>query len=250
MIKNISTKTKNAFSEQLMNELSSLKFCIVGCGGTGATFAEMLVRSGAKNICLVDGDKVCLSNLNRVFGFVHKDSGEYKVKALKDRLESINTGINICSIPDNFRKSENITDDNTNGQKVRDSVYSADVVFIGVDKNEIRIECEELCKQEPKKMYLSTGIIVDKEFAYFECNWKPETPEHKKEDEGYGPENSSFISIVSEATSVAFTMLLHHIDNPKSREFKSYYKKYSGFKPITIQIDGKCIMQNTNCNKL
>ena len=45
------------------------------------------------------------------------------------------------------------------------------------------------------------------------------------EVEGYGPENASFASIVLEATSVAFTMLLSHLRDGKS-PFRRYRRKY------------------------
>ncbi len=56
------TRTREALGGDLMKQLNSLHFCIVGCGGTGTTFSEMLVRSGAKNIDLVDGGNVDLTN--------------------------------------------------------------------------------------------------------------------------------------------------------------------------------------------
>jgi len=239
MGKSILTRTKAVLGKKMMEKLASLRFCIVGCGGTGATFAEMLVRSGVKNICLVDGDKVDETNLNRVFGFVSENVGENKVNILKERLESIGPEINVCSFTDYLRSREHTTPGNHQGQKVRDCVYDADAIFIGTDTNESRIVCEELCKDKSGgKIYLSCGIGVEKEKSFFECNWKPETPIKKQKGTGYGPENASYISIVTEATSVAFSMLLYHLKKPQSDKYKKYYKEYDkDFIPLKCQLD-------------
>ena len=43
-------RTSKALGDKVMERLRSLRFCIVGCGGTGANFAEMLVRTGATGL--------------------------------------------------------------------------------------------------------------------------------------------------------------------------------------------------------
>ena len=85
----VDDRTAKALGNDVMERLRSLRFCIVGCGGTGANFAEMLVRTGATRLTLIDGSGVEESNLNRVFSFSYSDCGDPKVEALKRRLESI-----------------------------------------------------------------------------------------------------------------------------------------------------------------
>lgn len=224
---NILTRTEAALGKDLMKKLSSLHFCIVGCGGTGATFAEMLVRSGAKNINLVDGKDVDPTNLNRVFSFVSEDGGNKKVGILENQLKSINPEINVHSFAHHLISEENTVDGNCLAQAVRDCIRDSNVVFIGTDTNESRILCEGLCRNKGGKEYLSVGIHVEYGKSFFECNWRPKTPEAKREERGYGPENASYISIVTEATCVAFSMLLHHLKNPESRKFRKYYREYN-----------------------
>lgn len=234
------TRTEAALGKQLMDRLASLRFCVVGCGGTGATFAEMLVRSGAKNMALVDGDRVDSTNLNRVFSFVPEDTQENKAEILKKRLETINPEINVCSFAHHLLSEENIVKENPLPQKARDCVYDSHVVFIGTDTNESRMACEKLCRDKPDKMYLSCGVGVENEKSFFECYWKPDTPEEKKDAEGYGPENASYISIVTEAASVAFSMLIHHLKNSDSDKFRQYYKEYdANFTISKIELDHK-----------
>ena len=234
----ILTRTEAALGKKVMKKLSSLHFCIVGCGGTGATFAEMLVRSGANNIDLVDGEDIDSTNLNRVFSFISADVGSNKAEILKRRLKLITSTVNVRSFAHHLISEENTVGGNRLAQTVRDRIRDADVVFIGTDTNVSRIVCEALCRNSERKMYLSTGIHVGKRKSYFECNWRPKTPPAKKKARGYGPKNASYTSIVTEATSVAFSMLLHHLKKPESKKFRKYYREYDGdFMVLTTALD-------------
>ena len=225
---NMLARTEAALGKDLMEKLSSLHFCIVGCGGTGTTFAEMLVRSGAKNIDLIDGEDVDSTNLNRVFSFILADVDSKKADILKRRLKLIEPEVNVRSFTHHLISEENTVPGNRLAQAVRNCIRDADVVFIGTDTNESRIVCEDLCRNKEGKMYLSTGIHVEDGKSFFECNWRPKTPKAKKEARGYGPKNASYISILTEATSIAFSMLLHHLKNLESKKFRKYYREYDG----------------------
>ena len=236
----IDVRTVEALGNNLMEKLRLLQFCIVGCGGTGANFAEMLVRSGAMKLTLIDGDLIDESNLNRICSFNAADVGNSKVESLRERLDSIRQQLEIRTLQDSFREREDILDDHPLGQLVRDAVHDADVVFIGTDTNTSRLAIERLCQDRGHGMLLSCGVLVDREAGVFafECNWSPSTPLARAADEGYGPENASFASIILEATSVAFTMLLGHLKSGQ-RSFRSYFRRYdSNFRPVETVIDG------------
>ena len=89
------------------NQVSIKNFHILigGCG-LGSVIAECALRLGFENICIVDGDKVELSNLNRQ-NYVRADIGKFKVESLKDRLLQINQEARIEAIPE-FLTKENI----------------------------------------------------------------------------------------------------------------------------------------------
>ncbi len=221
-------RTRTAIGDDLIVTLQKKQFCIVGCGGTGALFAEMLVRTGANKLVLIDGDDVEYSNLNRVIGFTKKDVGHKKVCVLKSRFEQITSDLEIETVATNLRKYYK---DDKDGQIARDAVCDADIIIIAVDNNEIRIECEKLSGSY-KKMFMGIGVFINEGgHSGFECAWMRKTPEEKKGDEGYGA--GSYISIVVEATSVAFSMLLHHLKNPNSDNFRYYYKEYKDHAPLT-----------------
>lgn len=231
----ILARTRVAFGHQVMDFLAHRRFAIVGCGGTGAIFAEMLVRSGANRLSLIDGEHVKPTDLNRVFGFGLADIDQPKVDALRRRLEQIRMDVEIDAIPWNFWRAE-YARETADTQRARDAVASADVVFIGTDTNRSRLDIEELCYDKSDKMYLACGIGVEPTNAEFECSWNPRTPAEKKDEEGYGPDNASFASIVTEATSVAFTMLINRIIG-RGRSVQSYYRRYDGnFLPTDTEI--------------
>jgi hypothetical protein len=231
----LNERTTAALGSELMERLRSLRFCIVGCGGTGANFADMLVRTGARRLTLIDGGTVKESGLNRVLCFTAKDVGKPKVEVLERHLRAIaGNDLDVCSLSDSFRRPDQILDGNTVGQRVRDKVHDADVVFAATDTNTSRLAIEELCRAKDGGMLLCCGVRVDREAGVYEyeCAWSPKTPEDRADVEGYGPENASFASIVLEATSVAFTMLLSHLQSGKN-QFRCYQKKYdANFAPL------------------
>ena len=160
---------------------------------------------------------------------------------LKSRLDSIRPGLEIRALRDCFRKREDILDGHLIGQRVRDAVHDADVVFVATDTNTSRIAVEELCRGKVVGKILSCGVLVDRESGVFEleCNWSPRTPDERAGDEGYGPGNASFASIVHEATSIAFTMLLSHLTCADSG-FKSYVRRYdANLQPVRTIVNGK-----------
>jgi predicted ThiF/HesA family dinucleotide-utilizing enzyme len=233
----VDKRTTEALGDAVMAKLASLRFCIVGCGGTGANFAEMLVRTGACRLTLVDGTVVEESNLNRVFSFSLADCGKPKVEVLKRYLKRVRPGLEINALQDSFRRPEHITD--SRGQLVRDAVHDSDVVFVATDTNTSRLAIEELHRNKNHGMLLSCGVYVDRESDVFEfeCTWSPATPPALADNEGYGPENASFASLVHEATSVAFTMLLSHLAYTDS-DFRWYRRTYDArLRPIATEVN-------------
>lgn len=70
---------------------------IFGIGGVGSWCAEGLLRSGVRNITIVDSDRVCVTNCNRQLMATSRTLGEVKVEALRNRLLEINPDANITA---------------------------------------------------------------------------------------------------------------------------------------------------------
>lgn len=70
---------------------------VLGGAGLGSIIAECALRLGFENICIIDGDTIELSNLNRQ-NYVYSDIGLYKSQVLYHRLKDINPNVNITYI--------------------------------------------------------------------------------------------------------------------------------------------------------
>jgi len=75
--------------EEGMELLRQLRFMVVGLGGLGSFVAQELVRLGAKNLLLVDFDKVEPSNLNRQILYEPSDVGKSKALTAVKKLKRI-----------------------------------------------------------------------------------------------------------------------------------------------------------------
>ena len=73
-----------------IDKLSRARVAVFGIGGVGGYVCEALVRSGVKNIDLIDDDKVCFTNINRQIIATTNTIGKYKVDVMRDRILDIN----------------------------------------------------------------------------------------------------------------------------------------------------------------
>ncbi|MFC5861783.1 ThiF family adenylyltransferase [Acidicapsa dinghuensis] len=78
-----------AFGPAMQQALSDLRVAIVGCGGTGSSVAEQLVRLGVRKFTLIDGDTVSESNVTRLYGSTLDDVGKPKVEVVGSHLRRI-----------------------------------------------------------------------------------------------------------------------------------------------------------------
>lgn len=79
-------------------KIQQAKVLIFGVGGVGSWCAESLVRSGIRNLTIVDSDRICITNCNRQLMATSKTFGQVKVEALRDRLLDINPNANIVCL--------------------------------------------------------------------------------------------------------------------------------------------------------
>ncbi|MCB1141734.1 MAG: tRNA threonylcarbamoyladenosine dehydratase [Leptospiraceae bacterium] len=89
------SRTELLLSEEHLEKLANSSIAVFGLGGVGSCTAEMLCRAGIGTLCLIDGDRVVLSNLNRQMAYSRNEIGKDKTKAMEDRLVSINPDLKI-----------------------------------------------------------------------------------------------------------------------------------------------------------
>lgn len=96
--KGIFQRSELLLGTEKMQLMASKRVIIFGIGGVGSWCAESLVRTGIRNITLVDSDRICVTNVNRQLHATMKTVGEVKVEALKNRLLEINPNAQIQAI--------------------------------------------------------------------------------------------------------------------------------------------------------
>lgn len=85
-----------------MRRLASARILLVGVGGVGSWCAEGLVRSGIRQLTLVDGDQVVPSNVNRQLMALPGTVGQLKVEALKAHLLAVAPDAEIIARAERF----------------------------------------------------------------------------------------------------------------------------------------------------
>ena len=88
--------------DEAMSRISEKRVIIFGVGGVGSWCAESLVRSGIRQLTIVDFDRVSITNVNRQLMATTKTIGEVKVDVLKERLLSINPSAEIIALQQVF----------------------------------------------------------------------------------------------------------------------------------------------------
>lgn len=91
--------------EENMRLLDEKKVIIFGIGGVGSWTAEALIRTGLKNLTIVDADRVAVSNINRQVPATTETVGVPKTEAMLQHLLSINPQANITAINDIYTAS-------------------------------------------------------------------------------------------------------------------------------------------------
>ena len=86
-----------AFGGGVQQVLHELRVGIVGCGGTGSSVAEQLVRLGVRRFHLVDPDVLTESNVTRVYGSTPADVGTTKVEVLARHLQAIAPDVSVTT---------------------------------------------------------------------------------------------------------------------------------------------------------
>ena len=90
-------RTISLVGEENFNKIQSKTVLIVGLGGVGGYATESLVRSGIKNLILIDHDTIDISNLNRQIISTSNNVGNNKVDEFKKRILEINPECNVIT---------------------------------------------------------------------------------------------------------------------------------------------------------
>ncbi len=140
-------------NENKLNEIQNKNILIVGIGGVGGSALESLVRFGIKNITIIDGDIVDITNLNRQIITLHSNIGQNKVEVAKSRALDINPIININDL--------NLFLDSNNINELLNNNY--DYIIDACDTITTKLEVIKYCQNNNIKLIscLGTGNRFD-----------------------------------------------------------------------------------------
>ncbi|HOD66563.1 MAG TPA: HesA/MoeB/ThiF family protein [candidate division Zixibacteria bacterium] len=110
------------------DRLKSARVLVVGAGGLGGISATCLAAAGVGHLCICDGDRVELSNLNRQFLFAAGDIGKPKAVLAAEKLAAQNPEITVEAIP------LKLTEDNAG-----ELASGCDVIIDGLDNHAGRL---------------------------------------------------------------------------------------------------------------
>lgn len=130
-----------------LSELHEAKVVIFGVGGVGSWCADALIRSGIKNLTIVDSDLVCVTNINRQVQATTPNVGKVKVDALRDYLLTLNPRANIEAVQQLYNRE---TADQFD-------LSSYDYIIDAIDSLSAKVELIVNAVNSGKKFYSSFG---------------------------------------------------------------------------------------------
>ena len=151
-------------SEEELKKIQNIKVLIVGLGGVGGAAFEALVRTGIKNIMVIDNDKFEISNLNRQLLSNRSNIGQNKALEAHLRAKNINPDI-LVDYKEMFLDESNI-------EKI--NIKQFDYVLDCCDSVNTKILLIEECNKNKIKLItaMGTGNRLDPSKLIITDIWK------------------------------------------------------------------------------
>lgn len=130
---------------------------VVGIGGLGNPVAQFLAAAGVGTLCLVDADRVDLTNLQRQILFDTAVVGELKVDAARARLAAINPEVRVLTHSTRVGLDE-----------LSPLAAAADVVVDCTDNFATRHAINRACVAAGKPLVSGAAIRFDGQIAVFD----------------------------------------------------------------------------------
>ena len=143
-------RTELLLGNETVNHIAQQRVIIFGVGGVGSWCAESLVRSGIRQLTIVDSDRVCITNINRQLMATTKTVGQVKVEALKERLLTINPSAEITALQKIFTE-ETASDF---------QLETYDYIIDAIDSLKDKVLLIELACQTKARFFSSMGAAL------------------------------------------------------------------------------------------
>lgn len=124
------------FGKALQEKLNELTVTLIGCGGIGSVFAEILGRLGVKNWVLIDHDCLETTNLNRMPGATWEMAEQQlpKVEYVKQLIQQIyQMNANVKTIPTSIEN-----------ELAQQEIGASDLIVVATDNHYSRQVAQEL----------------------------------------------------------------------------------------------------------
>lgn len=172
---------------------------IVGAGGLGSPAATYLASSGVGHLIIGDHDHVDLGNLQRQILHATPDLGRAKTDSARDRLQAINPGIRISTIPSRLNR---IAMEHEAGR--------ADVVLDASDNFDTRFTLNAACLAQRKPLVWGAAIRLQGQISCFDHR-RADSPclncLYPERDDNLGGESCAASGVLAPLTGVIGSMM-------------------------------------------
>ena len=131
------SRTELLLGAEAIEKLGNSRVAVFGVGGVGGYVCEALARSGVGAIDLIDDDKVCMSNINRLIIATTKTKGRYKTEVMQERIQDINPDARVITHNCFFLP------ENASSFPFKEYDYVVDAVDTVTAKIELIMKCKE-----------------------------------------------------------------------------------------------------------
>lgn len=129
-------KNKDFFKQDEIEKLENTKIAVIGTGALGQMVAHTLVRSGIKNMLLMDFDQMEYSNFNRQLYAKMSTLGAYKAEVLAEELRDIVPELSVDVYVERLDKMNGI-----------ERIHDCDILVDCVDHVPAKLYMEQLAEQ-------------------------------------------------------------------------------------------------------
>jgi molybdopterin-synthase adenylyltransferase len=148
---------QNIFGNNCQKILGELTVTLIGCGGIGSIFAELLGRLGVKKWILIDPDRLEEANLNRMVATTQEMAHQqlYKVDYVKQLIKRIyHRGAHIQAIPISIENPS-----------INKEIAASDLIVVATDNHHSRQIAQELALKYMRPL-VCLGTHIDVKFDF------------------------------------------------------------------------------------
>ncbi len=143
-------RTELLLGKEFMEIISQKKVILFGVGGVGSWCAESLIRTGLKNLTIVDSDVVVASNINRQLPATTLTIGKPKVDVLKEHFLTINPSTEITAIQNRYNAENSLSF----------SLHEYDYIIDAIDSVKDKAHLIQTACKTDAKIYSSMGAAL------------------------------------------------------------------------------------------